>query len=124
MTNEEWLKISGLKNAAIIAPAGHGKTEMIADIVEHSSKRQLLLTHTNAGVDAISKRLKKRNISKDKYSVTTIAAFCVKWCLSYLMLLIDCAKTSLYKKDIRISNIYHRALCCQKVWNLTALLLI
>lgn len=83
MTNEELLTISSLPNAAIIAPAGHGKTEMIADIVEHSSRRQLLLTHTNAGVDAISKRLKKRNISKDKYTVTTIAAFCIKWCLSY-----------------------------------------
>ena len=36
MTNEELLTISSLPNAAIIAPAGHGKTEMIADIVEHS----------------------------------------------------------------------------------------
>lgn len=83
MTNNELLKISSLHNVAIIAPAGHGKTEMIVDIVEHSSRRQLLLTHTNAGVDAISKRLKKRNIPKDKYTVTTIAAFCIKWCLSY-----------------------------------------
>lgn len=64
MTNEELLTISSLPNAAIIAPAGHGKTEMIADIVEHSSRRQLLLTHTNAGVDAISKRLKKETYPK------------------------------------------------------------
>lgn len=48
MTNDELLRVNALQNAAIIAPAGHGKTEMIADLVEHSHKRQLLLTHTNA----------------------------------------------------------------------------
>ena len=72
-----------MPSAAIIAPAGHGKTEMIADIVKHAEGKQLLLTHTNAGVDAIEKRLQKRNISKGKYTVTTIAAFCIKWCVSY-----------------------------------------
>ena len=72
-----------MSSAAIIAPAGHGKTEMIADIVECSTGKQLLLTHTNAGVDAIDKRLKKRRISAAKYTVTTIAAFCIKWCVSY-----------------------------------------
>ena len=58
MTNDELLRVNALQNAAIIAPAGHGKTEMIADLVEHSHKRQLLLTHTNAGVDAITNRLR------------------------------------------------------------------
>lgn len=83
MTEEELLKLESLNNAAIIAPAGHGKTEMIVDIVEHSTKRQLLLTHTNAGVAAIVNRLNKRKIPKEKYFVTTIAAFCIKWCMSY-----------------------------------------
>lgn len=83
MTEPELQKIFELRNAAIIAPAGHGKTEMIADIVEHSSKKQLLLTHTNAGVDALVKRLNKRKVPKEKYTVTTIAAFCIRWCMSY-----------------------------------------
>lgn len=83
MTEAELDKILQIPSAAIIAPAGHGKTEMIADIVKHSEGKQLLLTHTNAGVDAIEKRLKKRSISKEKYTVTTIAAFCIKWCTSY-----------------------------------------
>ena len=57
--------------------------KMIAEIVKHAEGKQLLLTHTNAGVDAIEKRLQKRKVSKEKYMVTTIAAFCIKWCISY-----------------------------------------
>lgn len=83
MTNAELDKIIKMPNAAIIAPAGHGKTEMISDIVRYADGKQLLLTHTHAGVDAIKNRLKKKNISKEKYTVTTIAAFCIKWCMSY-----------------------------------------
>ena len=86
-----------MSSAAIIAPAGHGKTEMIADIVEFAKGKQLLLTHTNAGVDAIEKRLQKRSISKEKYSVITIAAFCIKWCLSYY-------NTGLFDKTISPLN--------------------
>ena len=63
MTEAELDKIMQMSSAAIIAPAGHGKTEMIADIVKHADGKQLLLTHTNAGVDAIEKRLQKRKIS-------------------------------------------------------------
>ena len=83
MTEAELDKIMQMSSVAIIAPAGHGKTEMIADIVERSTGKLLLLTHTNAGVDAIDKRLKKRKIPATKYTVTTIAAFCIKWCVSY-----------------------------------------
>lgn len=83
MNEAELDKIMQMPSSAIVAPAGHGKTEMIADIVNHATGRQLLLTHTNAGVDAIEKRLQKRRISKEKYTVTTIAAFCIKWCMSY-----------------------------------------
>lgn len=83
MTEAELYKIMQMPSAAIIAPAGHGKTEMIVDIVKYAEGKQLLLTHTNAGVDVIEKRLQKRNVSKEKYTVTTIAAFCIKWCVSY-----------------------------------------
>lgn len=83
MTNQEWNKLTSTNTATIIAPAGHGKTEMLAEIVERSSGKLLLLTHTNAGVDAIKKRMKKKNISSNKYNVETIASFCIKWCNSY-----------------------------------------
>ena len=83
MTEADLDKIMQMPSAAIIAPAGHGKTEMIAEIVKYAAGKQLLLTHTNAGVDAIEKRLQKRKVLKEKYTVTTIAAFCIKWCVSY-----------------------------------------
>lgn len=83
MTQEELSQILTLNNAAIIAPAGHGKTEMIVDIVKQSSGKQLLLTHTHAGVDALKKRLDRKKVPHDKYSLSTIAGFCTKWGLAF-----------------------------------------
>lgn len=69
----------------IEAPAGYGKTERLVQIVFQNAneKKILLLTHTNAGVDAINKRLKKYGVSSDKYNVYTIASFCRSWCKAY-----------------------------------------
>lgn len=83
MTNEELNLLLSNRNGAIIAPAGHGKTEMIVDIVMASTGKQLLLTHTNAGVDAIKSRLDRKQVKESKYTVSTIAAFCIRWCLAY-----------------------------------------
>lgn len=83
MNRPELDKIFACQNAVIIAPAGHGKTEMIVDLVEASEGRQLLLTHTNAGVDALKKRLDRRKIKNSKYSIYTIAAFCIRWGMSF-----------------------------------------
>lgn len=97
MTEAEINTVLSSHNAAIIAPAGHGKTEMIADMVAYSPHKALLLTHTNAGVDALLKRLKKRKVSPNLYSVYTIAAFCMKWCLSYF-------KTGVFDKSLSPLN--------------------
>lgn len=67
----------------IIAPAGYGKTEEIADAVCECEGKQLILTHTRAGVAALRDRLKRNNISSDKYEIDTIASFCLKWCKAY-----------------------------------------
>lgn len=83
MTRTKLEEIYAMPQVAIIAPAGHGKTEMIADIVSYKTGKQLILTHTNAGVSALGKRMIKRKISKDRYAITTIAAFCTRWCNSY-----------------------------------------
>ena len=83
MEIEEWERISNSHSAVIIAPAGHGKTEMITEIVERTSGKSLLLTHTNAGVDALKKRMTKKGISSNKYKVETIASFCIRWCCAY-----------------------------------------
>lgn len=67
----------------VIAPAGFGKTHLIADAVMHSSGRQLILTHTHAGVDALKKKLQKLNLPSDKYNVDTIASYALRLCLAY-----------------------------------------
>ena len=83
MTTEELNSIKENNSAYIIAAAGHGKTEMITDIVANTSGRSLILTHTNAGVDALKKRLLKKNVPNGRYKVETIASFCVRWCHAY-----------------------------------------
>ena len=83
MNPEELSAIKAKRNAAIIAPAGHGKTEMIVDLVEAADQKVLIVTHTNAGIDALAKRFRKRGIDREKYSITTIAGFCIRWCNAY-----------------------------------------
>lgn len=67
----------------IIAPAGYGKTEEITKAVKFCPGKQLILTHTRVGVIALRDRMKKKQISNDKYEIETIASFCMKWCKAY-----------------------------------------
>ncbi len=83
MKADEITIIQSKQSAAIIAPAGHGKTEMITDLVDKLPGRKLVLTHTNAGVDALQQRLDRKRISKEKYYLSTISSFCIKWCDAY-----------------------------------------
>lgn len=69
----------------IIAPAGYGKTEEIANAVMCCEGKQLILTHTRAGVSALQTRMKKKNIANDKFEIDTIASFCLKWCKAYIL---------------------------------------
>lgn len=70
--------LHSIVNAAIVAPAGHGKTEIIANVAA-LGKRALVLTHTHAGVYAIRARLKRLGISSQRFSVDTIA----RWSMRY-----------------------------------------
>ncbi len=67
----------------VIAPAGFGKTHLIAESIKHTRKRQLILTHTHAGVDSLKKKLQKLNIPVGNYKVDTIASFALRYCLAY-----------------------------------------
>ncbi len=72
------------KRAVIVAPAGYGKTELIAKSVAFSDGRQLVLTHTHAGVDSLRKRMKEKyNIPSTKYYVETIHSFALRFAGSY-----------------------------------------
>jgi len=65
-------------NAAVVAPAGHGKTEVIAKVAA-KGERALILTHTHAGVHAIRMRLKRLQVPYSKVAVDTIAGWSMRY---------------------------------------------
>lgn len=71
------------RRGSIVAAAGCGKTEQIARAVGFSDRRRLVLTHTHAGVDALTKRLKKHHVPNDKYRVDTIAGWCLRFAAAF-----------------------------------------
>jgi len=76
--------ISGNKGRGFItAPAGHGKTYLIAETANFSASRQLLLTHTYAGVAALRKKLREQRVDSRLYRVDTIASWSLRLCVSY-----------------------------------------
>lgn len=56
----------------VVAPAGCGKTHLIADAVGYVDGRQLVLTHTHAGVAALKTKLLAAGVATSKYRVTTL----------------------------------------------------
>ena len=71
------------QRSLLVAPAGCGKTETIARAVGISSGRQLVLTHTHAGVRALRSRLRALGISTDRWRVDTIDGFSLRYALYF-----------------------------------------
>jgi len=67
----------------VIAPAGYGKTHLIALAVRVSRGRQLILTHTFAGVNSIKTKMTALGVPASKYQVDTIASWSLRLCLAY-----------------------------------------
>lgn len=67
----------------VIAPAGYGKTHLIALAVRVSVGRQLILTHTFAGVNSIKTKMSALGVPASKYQVDTIASWSLRLCLAY-----------------------------------------
>ena len=67
----------------VVAPAGHGKTHLIAESTARSSGRQLILTHTYAGVNALRRKMRVLNVSDRTYHIDTIASWALRLSLSY-----------------------------------------
>ncbi|NKI70264.1 AAA family ATPase [Collimonas pratensis] len=67
----------------VIAPAGYGKTHLIAMAVKASSQRQLILTHTYAGVNAIKKKMQTLAVPASRYQIDTIASWTLRLCLYF-----------------------------------------
>lgn len=61
-------------------PAGTGKTQLIVAMTNEAAangQRALILTHTNAGVDALRKRLSTHHVDPKSYHVDTITGWAV-----------------------------------------------
>lgn len=65
---------------SVTAPAGCGKTQLIADALgQHAgTKPVLVLTHTNAGVTALRARLQRGGVPNSGYRVSTIDGFAMR----------------------------------------------
>ncbi len=69
------------KRGLLIAPAGHGKTTVIADCIKLCPERscQLVLTHTHAGLASLKNKFKCKNINPSKYHLETITGFAKRY---------------------------------------------
>src|ERR1043165_4122711 len=69
-----------IERGAITAPAGCGKTQLIADaLARHKGTKPILvLTHTNAGVAALRSRLSNAKVPDSRYRLATIDGFAMR----------------------------------------------
>lgn len=73
-------------HASIVLPAGCGKTEILASTVASAAadgERVLVLTHTNAGVSVIRRRLRTYAASAETIGVSTIDSFMQRVALAF-----------------------------------------
>lgn len=84
MSEELALKLNDFTTKGyVIAPAGYGKTHLIAMAVKVASKKQLILTHTFAGVNSIKAKMNALGVPSSKYHIDTIASWSLRLCLAY-----------------------------------------
>ncbi len=69
----------------LVAPAGYGKTYSIAECLRHTpdNQKQLILTHTHAGVASIKEKVSDRGVESSKYHIETITGFAQKYVLAF-----------------------------------------
>lgn len=74
------LDLFSFDRGSVTAPAGCGKTQLIADTLglHQGPKPILILTHTNAGAAALRLRMQRSDVPKSSYRVTTIDGFAIR----------------------------------------------
>ncbi|MBI4650815.1 hypothetical protein HY745_05930 [Candidatus Desantisbacteria bacterium] len=75
----DYAKFVSKPKSMIVAPAGYGKTHAIAECLKHTEGKQLILTHTHAGVASLKEKIQKLSIAYNKYHVETIEGFAQKY---------------------------------------------
>jgi hypothetical protein len=84
MSEEVCKAIASARSGFVEAPAGCGKTETIVRTIgSFCEGRQLVLTHTHAGVDALRQRFRHHAIKQSKYHIDTIAGWAWGWVRMY-----------------------------------------
>lgn len=78
--NQPEIDLLTINRGAVTAPAGCGKTHLIAMALSRhqGAKPILILTHTNAGVAALKARLDKASVSSRSYRLATIDGFAMR----------------------------------------------
>ena len=76
-------KFLSTPKSMLIAPAGFGKTHTIAECLKHTEGKQLILTHTHAGIASIKEKLLKTGIPKSKFHVETITGYAQKYTVAF-----------------------------------------
>lgn len=69
-----------IRRGLVVAPAGCGKTHAIVSALQRHQARKpiLVLTHTNAGVAALRRRLRVRNVPSSAYRLTTLDGWAMR----------------------------------------------
>lgn len=73
------LRVRTAMPCSVELPAGTGKTHLVAALAataDQQGERTLILTHTNAGVDVLRRRLRRFGVSNSAVRVETIASWC------------------------------------------------
>lgn len=94
------LDLLAVDRGSVTAPAGCGKTHLIADTLalHVGPKRVLVLTHTNAGAAALRQRLKKAGVGSAAFQVSTIDGFVMRLIAMFPM------RSSIDRRILEISN--------------------
>jgi len=83
MPSDEARAFADSRRGIVIAPAGCGKTFLLAEAVGCSTGRQLVLTHTHAGVRAIRGHLERQGVPSALYRVATIDGFSLRYASAF-----------------------------------------
>lgn len=67
----------------VVAPAGYGKTHAIAECLKYTNGKQLILTHTHAGVASLKDKIQRQGIKNNQYCVETIDSFAQKYVVAF-----------------------------------------
>ncbi|WP_315719637.1 MULTISPECIES: UvrD-helicase domain-containing protein [unclassified Bradyrhizobium] len=77
--------VLGSYQGSIVAPAGCGKTDCIAEVVKSvvGSPKCLILTHTLAGVDSLRQRFREKGVNLQRADLETIAGWSLRFAAAF-----------------------------------------